>query len=118
MAYGAGYVAARKFGAKEIVDPRPFAVKSIPATYLKYPKTGPVSSDGLRRSADERSRRNDQQSDVDMVMVGTPIILTRVIEITKPYRRVRYELQEIGQPAFQVFAQIWEEIVSSSDCRF
>ena len=55
MAYGAGYVAARRFGAAEIVDPRPFAVKSIAATYQKYPKTGPdPARHGLWRRSDAR----------------------------------------------------------------
>src|SRR5512136_3314531 len=102
MAYGAGYVAARRFGAKEIVDPRPFAVKSIAATYAKYPKTGPILpamgyGDAQMRDLEETINK----SDVDMVVVGTPIDLTRVIKITKPYQRVRYELQEIGQPTLQ-----------------
>ncbi|GAB4457539.1 MAG: cyclic 2,3-diphosphoglycerate synthase [Anaerolineales bacterium] len=99
MAYGAGYVAARRFGAKEIVDPRPFAVKSIAATYEKYPKTGPILpamgyGDKQMKDLEETINR----SDVDMVIVGTPIDLKRVIKINKPSQRVRYELQEIGQP--------------------
>ena len=102
MAYGAGYVAARRFGAKEIVDPRPFAVKSIAATYQKYPKTGtilPAMGYGDAQMKDLEETIN--KSDVDMVVVGTPIDLTRVIKINKPYQRVRYELQEIGQPTLQ-----------------
>jgi predicted GTPase len=99
MAYGAGYVAARRFGAKEIVDPRPFAVKSIAATYEKYPKTGPIlpaMGYGEKQMKDLEETIN--RSDVDMVIVGTPIDLKRVIKINKPSQRVRYELQEIGQP--------------------
>ena len=99
MAYGAGYVAARRFGAKEIVDPRPFAVKSIAATYAKYPKTGPIlpaMGYGEKQTKDLEETIN--KSDVDMVVIGTPIDLTRVIKINKPHQRVRYELQEIGVP--------------------
>ncbi|MEW6030762.1 MAG: cyclic 2,3-diphosphoglycerate synthase [Chloroflexota bacterium] len=99
MAYGAGYVAARRFGAKEIVDPRPFAVKSIAATYAKYPKTGPIlpaMGYGEKQMKDLEDTIN--KSDVDMVIVGTPIDLKRIIKINKPSQRVRYELQEIGQP--------------------
>ncbi len=99
MAYGAGYVAARRFGAKEIVDPRPFAVKSIAATYEKYPKTGPIlpaMGYGEKQMKDLEETIN--RSDVDMVIIGTPIDLKRVIKINKPSQRVRYELQEIGQP--------------------
>jgi len=102
MAYGAGYVAARRFGAKEIVDPRPFAVKSIAATYAKYPKTGPIlpaMGYGAKQMKDLEATID--KADVDMVIVGTPIDLTRVIKIKKPYQRVRYELQEIGQPTLQ-----------------
>jgi len=99
MAYGAGFVAARRFGAAEIVDPRPFAVKSIAATYEKYPKTGPIlpaMGYGEKQMKDLEDTIN--KSDVDMVIVGTPIDLKRIIKINKPSQRVRYELQEIGQP--------------------
>jgi len=102
MAYGAGYVAARRFGAKEIVDPRQFAVRSIKATYEKYPKTGPILpamgyGDAQRKDLEETINN----SDVDLVIVGTPIDLKRVIDIRKPSQRVRYELQEIGQPTLK-----------------
>jgi len=99
MAYGAGYVAARRFGAAEIVDPRPFAVKSIAATYKKYPKTGPIlpaMGYGDAQMRDLEATIN--ASNVDLVVIGTPIDLTRVIKISKPYQRVRYELQELGVP--------------------
>ena len=99
MAYGAGFVAARRFGAAEIVDPRPFAVKSIAATYQKYPKTGPIlPAMGYGEAQMKDLEATINASDVDLVIVGTPIDLTRVIKIKKPYQRVRYELQEIGQP--------------------
>ena len=102
MKYGAGYVAARRYGAAEIVDPRPFAVKSIAATYKKYPETGailPAMGYGKEqmRDLEETIRR----ADVDMVVVGTPIDLTRVIKLDKPYQRVRYELQVIGRPTLE-----------------
>jgi predicted GTPase len=99
MAYGAGFVAARRFGASEIVDPRPFAVNSIAATYRKYPKTGPIlPAMGYGEAQMRDLEATINASDVDMVVVGTPIDLTRVIKISKPYQRVRYELQELGQP--------------------
>ncbi|MCG2784022.1 MAG: cyclic 2,3-diphosphoglycerate synthase [Anaerolineae bacterium] len=102
MAYGAGYVAARRFGAAEIVDPRPFAVKSIAATYVKYPKTGPILPAMGYGDAQMRDlEATIEAADVDMVIIGTPIDLTRVIKINKPYQRVRYELQEIGQPTLE-----------------
>ncbi len=102
MAYGAGYVAARRFGAAEIVDPRPFAVKSIAATYVKYPRTGsilPAMGYGEAQTRDLEATIN--ASDVDLVIIGTPIDLTRIIKINKPFQRVRYELQEIGQPTLK-----------------
>ncbi len=102
MAYGAGYVAARRFGAAEIVDPRPFAVKSIAATYKKYPKTGPIlPAMGYGEAQTKDLETTINNSDVDLVVVGTPIDLTRVIKIKKPFQRVRYELQEIGQPTLE-----------------
>ncbi len=102
MAYGAGYVAARRFGAKEIVDPRPFAVKSIAATYKKYPKTGPIlPAMGYGEAQTRDLEATINASDVDMVIIGTPIDLTRIIKINKPHQRVRYELQEIGQPTLE-----------------
>ncbi len=99
MAYGAGYIAARRFGAKEIVDPRPFAVKSIAATYVKYPKTGPIlPAMGYGEAQTRDLEATINASDVDLVVIGTPIDLSRIMKIKKPYQRVRYELQEIGQP--------------------
>jgi predicted GTPase len=102
MAYGAGFVAARRFGAGEIVDPRPFAVGSIRETYEKYPGTGTILpamgyGDKMMRDLEETINA----ADVDLVLSGTPIDLTRVIKINKPIQRVRYELQEIGEPTLE-----------------
>jgi predicted GTPase len=99
-------VAARRFGAAEIVDPRPFAVKSIAATYQKYPATGPIlpaMGYGEAQMSDLEATING--SDVDMVIVGTPIDLKRLISINKPSQRVKYELQEIGQPTLHDLLQ-------------
>jgi len=102
MKYGAGYVAARRFGAAEIVDPRPFAIKSIAATYKKYPDTGPIlPAMGYGEAQMRDLEATIEAADVDMVIIGTPIDLTRVIKINKPYQRVRYELQEIGRPTLE-----------------
>jgi predicted GTPase len=102
MAYGAGYVAARRFGAAEIVDPRPFAVNSIAATYKKYPKTGPIlPAMGYGEAQTRDLEETINRSDVDMVIIGTPIDLKRIIKINKPSQRVRYELQEIGRPTLE-----------------
>jgi predicted GTPase len=102
MAYGAGFVAARRFGAKEIVDPRLFAVKSIAATYEKYPKTGPIlPAMGYGEEQTRDLEETINSSNVDMVVIGTPIDLSRIIKINKPTQRVRYELQEIGKPTLK-----------------
>lgn len=102
MAYGAGWVAARRFGAAEIVDPRPYAVGSILETYRKYPSTGailPAMGYGDEMVRDLEKTIN--QAEVDMVISATPIDLTRIIKIDKPMQRVRYELQEIGHPSLE-----------------
>ncbi len=99
MAYGAGWVAAKRFGAGEIVDPRPFAVGSIHDTYVKYPNTGailPAMGYGDQMVKDLEETINN--ADVDLVVSATPIDLTRIIKVNKPMQRVRYELQEIGKP--------------------
>ncbi len=99
MAYGAGVMAADYFSAGEIVDPRPYAVRSILATYEKYPTTGkvlPAMGYGREQIADLQETINNAPA--DLVLVATPIDLARIVEIQKPNQRVRYELQEIGQP--------------------
>jgi len=102
MAYGAGYIAARRFGAAEIVDPRPFAVGSIAETFRKYPKTGIIlPAMGYGDEMVHELEQTIENSDVDLVLIGTPIDLTRIMKINKPHQRVRYELQEIGQPTLE-----------------
>jgi len=102
MAYGAGWVAARRFGAAEIVDPRPYAVGSIAYTYRKYPNTGPIlPAMGYGSAQMSDLEATIRKADVDLVLSATPIDLTRIIQIDKPLQRVRYELQEIGQPTLK-----------------
>lgn len=102
MAYGAGWVAARRFGAAEIVDPRPFAVGTITATYNKYPTTGPIlPAMGYGDDMTRDLETTINNADVDLVISATPIDLNRIIKINKPMQRVRYELQEIGSPSLQ-----------------
>jgi predicted GTPase len=99
MAYGAGWVAARRFGAAEIVDPRPFAVGTIAETYAKYPTTGavlPAMGYGEKQVRELEQTINNAKADT--VIVGTPIDLGRLLDLNKPSQRVRYELQEIGTP--------------------
>ncbi len=99
MAYGAGVVAARRFGAAEIIDPRPYAVRSIAETYAKYPRTGavlPAMGYGDTQIADLEETINN--TPCDLVIIATPIDLSRVVRINRPIQRVGYELQEIGNP--------------------
>ena len=97
MEYGAGMIAAWDFGAKEIIDPRPFTVNSISQTFKKYPKIGkllPAMGYGDEQIKDLEDTIN--KTDCDSVIIGTPIDLGRILKINKPSTRVRYELQEIG----------------------
>ena len=99
MAYGAGFVAAQRFGAAEIVDPRPYAVGSIRETYARYPTTGAVlPAMGYGEAQIRELEATINAADADLVIVATPIDLTRLIQVNKPVQRVRYELQEIGRP--------------------
>ncbi|MBI4878033.1 MAG: GTPase [Planctomycetes bacterium] len=95
MKFGAGVVAAEKCGAAAIIDPRPFAVGSIAATYAKYPETGkilPAMGYGDQQIKDLAATID--RADCDVVVIGTPIDLGRVIQINKPSVRVTYELSE------------------------
>jgi len=99
MGFGAGIVAAEKFGAAEIVDPRPWVVGKIAETFDKYPDIGsllPAMGYGEQQVADLEKTIN--AVDCDVVVIGTPIDLRKVVKINKPAVRVRYELQEIGKP--------------------
>ncbi|HDL17939.1 MAG TPA: GTPase [Bacteroidetes bacterium] len=99
MKYGAGIVAAKKLGAAEIVDPRPYLVESIAATFKKYPYIGtllPAMGYGDKQVADLEKTIN--RVECDTVVVATPIDLRKVVKIDKPATRVRYDLQVIGEP--------------------
>jgi len=99
MQYGAGMMAAEKFGAGELVDPREYAVGTIAATYEKYPDIGillPAMGYGAKQIKDLEQTIN--KVECDLVIIATPIDLTRIIKINKPTVRVGYELQEIGSP--------------------
>jgi predicted GTPase len=99
MAYGAGWVAARRFGASEIVDPRPFAIGSIHDTFAKYPTTGNVlPAMGYGDKQIKELEQTISASHAELVLIGTPIDLSKLLEIDLPSQRVRYELEIIGQP--------------------
>lgn len=99
MKFGAGVVAAMNNGAKELVDPRPFAVESIQETYRTYPEIGtllPAMGYGQKQIKDLEETIN--RADCDVVVIGTPIDLRRVININKPATRVKYYLKELSTP--------------------
>jgi predicted GTPase len=99
MTYGAGVIAARKFNASAIIDPRPWVVKSIAETYRKYPHIGqllPAMGYGGSQIHDLEETIN--RVDCDSVIIGTPIDLRRIIKINKPSVRVKYDLAEITKP--------------------
>jgi predicted GTPase len=109
MSYGAGIVAARRFGAAEIIDPRPYAVGSIAETFEKYPQTGallPAMGYGPNQIRDLEATINATPCDV--VIAATPIDLRRVLRnVQHPMDRVRYELQEIGRPTLADVLAEW-----------
>lgn len=102
MAFGAGVLAAQQYGAKEIIDPRPYAVGSIAATFEKYPHIGKVlPAMGYGHLQREELRETIRRTPCDTVIIGTPIDLRKLISLDKPTHRVRYHLQEIGTPTLK-----------------
>jgi predicted GTPase len=100
MKIGAGIVAARRFGAAEIIDPRPFVVGRLAETYRIYPNIGkllPAMGYGEQQIKDLSATID--KTDCDGVVIATPIDLERIIKISKPCTRVNYNLQEIGRPS-------------------
>jgi len=99
MGYGAGLVAATKFGAGEIVDPRPSAVGSIVDTFEKFPHLENVlPAMGYSEEQVKELEGTINSADCDIVVTGTPIDISRILNVTKPLVRVRYDLQVIGEP--------------------
>ena len=99
MKLGAGTIAARKYGAAEFVDPRPYTVGKLSETFKIYPNIGillPAMGYGEEQLRDLETTINN--TECDSVIIGTPIDLTRIINIKKPHTRVYYDLQEIGEP--------------------
>jgi predicted GTPase len=99
MSFGAGVLAAKKFGASEIVDPRSYAVGSISETFRRYPQTGavlPAMGYGAKQIAELEETIN--ATPVDLVLIATPIDLRGLVKIKHPTLRVSYELKETGHP--------------------
>ena len=110
MKIGAGTVAAQRYGAREIIDPRPFLVGELEETFNKYTNIGnllPAMGYGEKQMKDLEASINN--SDADAVVIGTPIDLNRIIKINKPTTRVYYDLQEIGEPNLE---QVLEEFIN------
>lgn len=99
MSYGAGTVAADRYGAGEIIDPRPFCTGSLLAAYDKYPQLGDlIPALGYYEEQLKELEQAINTSGADVVVSGTPIDLNKIIKVNIPMIRVRYSLQEIGQP--------------------
>jgi predicted GTPase len=102
MPFGAGVVAAKTFGAIEIVDPRPYAVGSIKETYIRYPNTGPVlPAMGYSKDQIQDLENTINNVDCDLVLFATPIHLTRILSINKVTVRVRYEYKDHDRPLLE-----------------
>ena len=102
MTYGAAVLAAKQHGAAELVDPRPFAVGTIAETFEQYPNVGTLlPAMGYGRQQMEDLRETIERCDADLVLIGTPIDLRRLIELDKPAMRVTYKLQEMGEPTLK-----------------
>ena len=109
MPFGAGWIAARRYAASEIVDPRLYAVGSLRDTFAAYPHVGPVlPAMGYGPVQVDELARTIDRTPADLVLVATPVDLGRLLHPAKPVLRVRYELQEIGEPTLgQVLTRLF-----------
>jgi predicted GTPase len=99
MPYGAGVVAAREFGAAELVDPRPYAVGSIRSTFEQFRQlTNLLPAMGYSAMQRHELEETVNRVPCDLVLVATPIDLVRVITMSKPYLRVTYKVQDLTRP--------------------
>jgi len=102
MAYGAGMIAAERLGAGEMIDPRRYAVGSIVKTFEKYPHLGALlPAVGYGKEQVRELEETINATPCDVVLIGTPIDLRRVLQLNKPAVRAKYELQEIGTPTLE-----------------
>jgi predicted GTPase len=111
MPYGAGAVAARQCRAAELVDPRPYAVGSIRSTYERYPHLdGLLPAMGYSAMQRHELEETIRRTPCDLVVIATPIDLSRVIKIDKPNVRVTYEVEELTKPGLsQLLAKFARE---------
>ncbi len=102
MAYGAGVTAARGFGAAELVDPRPYAVRSIAETFRKYPHIGPLlPAMGYGEEQIRDLEETINATPCDLVLAATPVDIRRLLKVRYPVDRVRYELQVLSRPTLE-----------------
>jgi predicted GTPase len=103
MSFGAGVLAARKFGARELVDPRPSAVGSIRHAFQEYPHImgAVLPAMGYGHEQVRELEETIRKTECDLVLIAAPVDLRRIIQIRQPTCRVRYEIAEIGRPTLQ-----------------
>ena len=108
MAYGAGVIAAEKLGAVELIDPRPYAVGSIKDTFAKYGHLSKLlPAMGYGKTQIEELEKTINASPAELVIIGTPIDLRRIMKLEKPALRVRYDLEELGdKPLAKILAEL------------
>ena len=106
MSYGAGIIAAKKFGAKEIIDPRPYAVGSIHTVFQDFPHIGAVLP-AMGYSSDQIKELEDtiNAADCDIVIAGTPIDLGRLLKLNKPVIRVKYSIEEVDGTLDEIISE-------------
>src|SRR5699024_9877763 len=106
MEFGAGHVIAERLGAKEFVDPRPFTVGGLTETFEEFTGIGNVlPAMGYGEQQLKELEETINNTDCDSVVIGTPIDLSRIINIDKPHTRVYYELDEVGEPNLESVLQ-------------
>jgi predicted GTPase len=99
MSYGAGVVASKNLGAEELIDPRPYAKGSIREVFRKFPHIGPLlPAMGYSQLQMMELKETIEETPCDLVVIGTPIDLRKMIDLKRPSVRVKYDLQEIGRP--------------------
>jgi predicted GTPase len=109
MPYGAGALAARQYGAAELVDPRPFAVGSLKSVFKSYPHlTQILPAEGYFPEQLKDMEATIQRTPCDLVLVATPIDLSRLIKISQPVLRVSYRVEDWGVPTLK---QVIEEFL-------
>jgi predicted GTPase len=112
MPFGAGMVFSKKFGAREFADPRPYAVGSIKEAYQKYSHLGTIlPALGYSEGQVAELKKTIDEVPCDVVVIGTPIDLRRVVSINQPTVRIRYDLKILGPVSLE---QILDDFIQKS----